>query len=78
MPPGHEPIDPTCLIYFLKALASWLRGRVGARGLWLLTPPTLPGNTLPVRGAQLLSAIFRYTPPETENIYILYTYKNTE
>lgn len=51
---------------------------MGAQGLWLLTPPTLPGNTLPVRGAQLLSDIFPYTPPETENIYILYTYKNTE
>lgn len=33
MPPGHEPIDPTCQVYFLKAYESWLRGKGGGTGL---------------------------------------------
>jgi len=63
---------------FSRRKESWLGGRVGALGLRLLAPPTLPGNTLPMCAAQLLSNISP-AHPQTDKIliYIKYTHVNT-
>lgn len=53
-----NPLIPPARFIFLRLMRAGSEGRVGAQGLWILTPPTLPGNTLPVCGAQLLSDIF--------------------